>query len=176
MTYKLAHSRHSAEVLLPILREVGWPEHEIRTISILIMNHEIGGKGENNDIDELSDLLRRSDAASSLAINIPEYIVNRGLEAALDKIRLNVGDIIGENATTPELDACLEGVTYYIQVCTEQNQDSCLTAIRPIKEEISSRRSNKMDNQRQTVDFMLRMQLKYGFDWQDPIFDEIKLE
>lgn len=60
--YNRMHARRSAEIVLPWLREQGWPEEVVRAAELPILEHELGGSPEGN-------LAQASDSLSFLHVN-----------------------------------------------------------------------------------------------------------
>lgn len=69
--FKVAHARHGAEILHPILTECGVPPHVVIEACRLVKVHEVGG-------DPRGDLLKDADSISYFDVNLPLYFQREG--------------------------------------------------------------------------------------------------
>jgi len=78
-SFKVAHAKHSAEILKSILEECKVEKSVVEESCRLVLLHEVGG-------DDRSDLLMYADSISFFDINLPHYFRREGWEETLRRV------------------------------------------------------------------------------------------
>ncbi len=167
--YKQEHSRRSAEIIKEKLEEDGWPEEITERVYKLILHHEEGNNEENPASDRMAKYLRKADAISFFTSNIMQYLENRGIEPTIEKMRINIRDILGNEPTETERDTIEEAIRKAFKNQQEhQRVRMLLKDVREIKTTKRPTATRKVPSQ--TKDRITYEKERYALDLRDPLF------
>ena len=77
-SYKLAHAKESALMLMALLKEEGMTEELVEEVGSLVEGHEFGGTPE-------ADILKDADSLSFFDVNLALYYRREGWQGALNR-------------------------------------------------------------------------------------------
>ena len=98
-TFKAAHARNSAEILMAIMKDCRVPKDTASEVYLLVCRHETGG-------DPRSDLIKNADGISYFHVNMPLYYQREGWEETKRRC------IWGYRRLSARLKKIVENMTY----------------------------------------------------------------
>ncbi|MBD3163708.1 tetratricopeptide repeat protein, partial [Candidatus Woesearchaeota archaeon] len=177
LLYKIQHSRNSARIITSKMHHLRFPTEITKTVDTLILNHELDFSAEG--AKTVANYLRKADSASFFTVNLPTYVTNRSLEATLKKIELNANSILRNEPTITELQANLDGIKFFEDLCKREGRIDLLEKILDYKKrvliELSRLEEGIMSEARPnlvipSIDIVDYEKTRFGYDPNSPLF------